>query len=188
MDEPHREISLLGRVADGDREAFQALFEQYWPKVYRKSLHLLKSPDLAQDLAQEVFIKVWEKRGQFRTIGNFDAYLFVLVKNLFVDYLRKKLITEVPIAEMQEDSLPVDGDDAQTSMENRELEHLMHRAIENLPAQLQTAFRLSRFEGLTHRQIALEMKITKITSQNYLARALLHIRGFLNSRQEENIS
>lgn len=190
MEEFYGEIKLMGRVAGGDEEAFRLLYNRYWPKVYQKARHLLKSDDLAQDLTQEAFVRIWEKRERLSTVENFEGYLFTLVRNLFIDTLRKKITAEVAIEtiDLPRRMVPADDNDAHKRMEYRELEQLLNRAIENLPGQMQTAFRLSRFEGLTHRQIGLEMNITKVTSQNYLARALLQIRNYMTDRSDEHLS
>jgi RNA polymerase sigma-70 factor (family 1) len=187
MDKLYGENSLLGRVADGDQQAFRQVFDSYWPKVYQKAYYLLKSAELSQDLSQEVFVKIWEKREHLRNVERFDAYLFMTLRNLFIDALRKKVTEEVDIDNVDEGKLPADDADGAKKMEYRELEELIHHAIDDLPGQMQTVFRLSRFEGLTHRQIALEMNISKVTSQNYLVRALTHIRNFIATRQEKHL-
>jgi RNA polymerase sigma factor (sigma-70 family) len=172
-----KNTDLIAKVADGDRDAFQEVFTRYWPQVYKRSQLLLKSHDLAQDLAQEVFIRVWEKREHLKTIDKFDSYLWTMSRNLFVDALRKKLTGNTE--ELTELSLLNDDGQRQFGLEYRELEERMDEAIDKLPPQMQTAFRLSRYDGLTHQEIALEMKISKITSQNYLARALLRLKSIV---------
>lgn len=188
MEEIYSEIDLVGRVANGDKEAYRLLYNSYWPKIYQKARFLLKSDELAEDLAQEAFVRIWEKRERLVTVQNFEGYLSSLVRNLFIDTLRKKVAAEVGIESIgpSRPSL-TDDSNAHRSMEYQEFEQLLNRAIKNLPGQMQTAFRLSRFEGLTHRQIGLQMNITKVTSQNYLARALLQIRNYMAARGDEHL-
>ena len=174
----HIEQLLLKSVADGDQKAFQKLFDIYWDRVYANGLIFLKSPELAGDLAQEVFIRIWMAREKLIAINNFESYLYRVSKNLFLDYLRKQLVATTSLdlygAEFEHKDI-----NAQQRVEFCELETQISHAISFLPAQMQQAFRLSRFHGLTHEQIARKMNISKVTSQNYIARSLAIIRKYL---------
>ncbi|WP_162915535.1 RNA polymerase sigma factor [Paraflavitalea soli] len=176
--QPYNEQELLLRIAAGDQEAYRQIFESYWDKVYGIGLRLTKSPELAKDLAQETFIKIWNNRDKLPAVTNFSAFIFTVSRHLVIDHLRKHVFTA-----SNEDYLTAYfSDDAispQEKTEYKELEKLMHRAIDNLPPQLQQVFRLSRIEGLTHAEIALRMNITRITSKSYMVRALYAIRKYL---------
>lgn len=182
--QPYNEHELLLRIASGDQEAYRQLFECYWDKVYGKGLRLTKSPELAKDLAQETFIKIWNNRDKLPAITNFSAFIFTVSRHLVIDHLRKKVFTT-----SNEDYLVAYfSDDAMLPHEKaeyKELEKLLDRAIDNLPPQLQQVFRLSRFEGLSHAEIALRMNITRITSKSYMVRALYAIRKYLSQHNDE---
>lgn len=182
--EPYNEPELLLRIASGDQHAYQAIFEKYWNKVYAIGLRLTKSPELAKDLAQETFIKIWNNRDKLPSVTNFSAFLSTICRHQAIDHLRKKVFTAG-----NEDYLTAYfSDDALTPHEKaeyRELEKLMNNAINNLPTQLQQVFRLSRMEGLSHAEIALRMNITRITSKSYMVRALNAIRKYLSQYSQE---
>ena len=182
--QPYNEQELLLRIASGDQKAYQEVFGRYWGKVYAIGLRLSKSPELAKDLAQETFLKIWNNREKLPAVTNFSAFLFTVARHLAIDHLRKKVFTT-----NNEDYL-VDyfSDDAITPHEKaeyKELEKLLNSAINNLPAQLQQVFRLSRFEGLSHAEIALRMNITRVTSKSYMVRALYSIRKYLSQYNDE---
>jgi RNA polymerase sigma-70 factor (ECF subfamily) len=182
--QPYNEQELLLRIAAGDQQAYREIFERYWNKVYAIGLRLSKSPELAKDLAQETFIRIWNNRDKLPDVTNFSAFLFTIARHLAIDHLRKKVFTT-----NNEDYL-VDyfSDDAITPHEKaeyKELEKVLNSAIDNLPAQLQQVFRLSRFEGLSHAEIALRMNITRITSKSYMVRALYAIRKYLSQHHGE---
>jgi RNA polymerase sigma-70 factor (ECF subfamily) len=182
--EPYNEPELLLRLSTGDQEAYRQLFEQYWNQVYAIGLKLSKSPELAKDLAQETFIKVWNYRDKLTEVTHFRSFLFTISRHLVIDHLRKKVFTTG-----NEDYLVAYfSDDASTPHEKaeyKELEQLLNSAINHLPPQMQQVFRLSRFEGLSHAEIALRMNITRITSKSYMVRALYSIRKYLSQYGDE---
>lgn len=182
----YSEQLILKKVADGDPEAFQELFNTYWDSVFASGLYFLKSGDLAKDLAQEVFIKIWMTRDRLVHVKQFEPYLHRISKNLFLDNLRKRLVTTSRLEEDHERR--ADELNPQRQLELNELEGFIGRAIDFLPAQMQTAFKLSRFHGLTHEEIAGKMKISKVTSQNYIARSLIIIRRYLTQQMEIPVS
>lgn len=167
------------RLSEGDADAYRILFERYWGQVYAIGLKLCKQPELAKDLAQESFIKVWNHREQLAGVTHFPAFLFTLTRRLVIDHLRKKVFS----GSNEEYLLAYFNDDAGTPQEKaeyRELENLLQRAVNNLPPQMQQVFRLSRYEGLSHAEIALRMNITRVTSKSYMVRALHAIKQYLS--------
>ena len=173
----NNELLLLKQTAAGDEKAFQQLFIAYWDKLYANALYLIKSPEAARDLTQEVFIKIWLKREKLSDVLLFEPWLYRVAKNVFIDHLRKQLVLDsLQEIESIEDS---DEQTPQRKLELNELIMQVNGAIASLPAQMQAAFRLSRFHGLTHEQIAQRMNISKVTSQNYIARSLVVIRKYL---------
>jgi RNA polymerase sigma-70 factor (family 1) len=175
----HNEKLLLEAIAAGNQDAFRKLFNAYWDSMYANSLRFVKSPELATDLTQEVFIKIWLARDQLAGVQHFESYLYRVSKNCFHDHLRKHFATAVYI-DPNELAVEENAPDPQTRMEFSEMEKLVGKAIGLLPAKMQTAFKLSRFHGLSHKQIAHRMNISKVTSQNYIARSLMVIRKYLH--------
>lgn len=180
----YNEAHLLQRLAVGEQDAFRQVFEQYWDQVYAVGLKISKSPELAKDLAQETFMKLWHQRAQLNAVTNFRAYLNVLSRNLAIDHLRKKVFTadneDYLLNYFHEDTAMLTGD-----AEYKELEQILSEAVNQLPPQMQQVFRLSRFEGLSHAEIAARMNITLVTSKSYMVRALAAIRKHLSRYQYE---
>ncbi len=90
----NNELLLLKQTAAGDEKAFQQLFIAYWDKLYANALHLIKSPEAARDLTQEVFIKIWLKRENLSDVLLFEPWLYRVAKNVFIDHLRKQLVLD----------------------------------------------------------------------------------------------
>ncbi|HEX2845772.1 MAG TPA: RNA polymerase sigma-70 factor [Chitinophagaceae bacterium] len=180
----YNEAHLLQRLAAGEQDAFRQVFEQYWDQVYAIGLKISKSPELAKDLAQETFMKLWHQRAHLKEVTNFRAYLNALSRNLAIDHLRKKVFTadneDYLLNYFREDTAMLAGD-----AEYKELEQILSEAVNQLPPQMQQVFRLSRFEGLSHAEIAARMNITLVTSKSYMVRALAAIRKHLSRYQYE---
>lgn len=182
--EPYEEKELILRIAEGDQQAFKMLYDHYVKHVFGIAVRLMKSPDLAQDLTQEIFTRVWIKRTSLSAVQQFRPWLNTITKNLARDYLRKKVIApeyEPYLLGFFADLSP----SAEEELAHRQLQHLMKEAIEQLSPQLKTAFTLSRFKGLTHEQIAAEMHISPTTSKSHLVRALASIRSYLQKHYPE---
>ena len=181
---PYDEKELLLRVAEGNQQAFRMLYDRYVQHVYGIALQLMKSPELAQDLAQEIFVKVWIKRTTLTEVEQFRPWLNTITRNLARDYLRKKVIApeyEPYLLGFFADLSP----SAEEELAHRQLQQVMNEAIDQLSPQLKTAFTLSRFRGLTHEQIAQEMQISPTTSKSHLVRALASIRSYLKKYYPE---
>ncbi len=174
----NNEQELLKRIADGDEAAYRCLYEKYVASMYNNALHFTKSPERAKDLTQDIFLKVWINREKLRSVERFDAFLYVMARNIIFNELKKQLPKHKE-NEYLEAYLQYDDSSIQTMTELKDLEKQIHEVVNRLPPQMQTAFRLSRFEGLTHEQIAARMGISQTTSKSYIVRALLIIRKHL---------
>lgn len=168
---------ILAKAAKGDTEAFRLIFDNYWNFVAANAQRFIKSEDTAHDLAQEVFIRLWTFRQRLACVVNFEGYLIKMLRNAFYDSLKKNFKDCATLDEIlnTEDEIKV-----YSQLEAKELEEHINEAIENLPEQMQRAFKLSRFENLTHEQISKVMSISKNTSQNYIARSIIYIRKHLS--------
>ena len=183
----NNEAKLLSRLSAGDQDAFREIFELHWDQIHAVGLKILKSPELAKDLAQDTFMRIWYNREQLKDVHNFRAYLNVLSRNLAIDLLRKKVFTveneDYLVAYFSEEATsPIDD------AEYKELKQLLHEAVSHLPPQMQQVFRLSRLEGLSHTEIAARMNIARVTSKSYMVRALAAVRKYLSQYHYEPLS
>ena len=141
------------------------------------ALKLSKNRYVAEEILQEIFLKLWTNRIQLPEVQNIGTYIFVMVKNRTLDHLRKianesRLFNEVwhTISEEQELSGLLDVKDSM---------RLIEKAVGQLSPQKQKIFYLSRSEGLSHRQIAEKCSLSESTVKNHLVETLRHIRLFL---------
>lgn len=152
----------------------------YAGKVYTMAIGYLKSPVEAQDVVQEIFVKIWEKRDSVTEIGNFPAYLHVIVRNLLINKLQKK----IPVFSPNELALQVPEDRhlPHQQLDYRELTELIAAAIAQLPPRQQQVYCLSREKGLNHQQIAKELGLSYDTVREHMSKALKNIRYSLEKQ------
>lgn len=174
----YNQQDICARVALGDQQAFALFFNHHWPQVYDTGLRLTKSPEKAQDLAQEIFIKLWENRHRLTEVKEEDAYVYILSRNVILDFLRKKVFATENI-EILIDYFEDSAISPQEKLEFNELENTLKSAIDQLPGKVKDVFVLSRVDGLTHEQIAKQLNISVVSSKTYVVRALQDIRKFM---------
>ena len=173
----HTDPDLLRKIAAGDTAAFEVFFLQAWDYVYGIAIRLTKSPEIAEDLAQEIFIRVWNNRARLADLDNFPAFLYTVSRNLVYDHLRNKVFREENM-EVLHDYFNT-GPEAPDFMERKEQRAQLNEAIGHLSPQLRAVFTLSYLEGLNHRQIAEKLGITPVSSRVFLARAVSRLRKML---------
>ena len=169
------EKSLLKKCALGDKLSFEIVFEKYRHKLFVNALKFTRSVPLAEDFVQETFIQIWIHRTVLENVKKLDCFLFTVSRNLMISKLKKPRGPHCQY-ELYSDCLDSSLPNGQEHAEAKDIEKKIREAIERLPAQQQMAFRLSRFHGLTHEEIAHTMNISKTTSQNYIARAIVSIK------------
>ncbi len=101
--EPVNEVMLLHQLAGGDREAFRRLYDNYRDKLYYYILRLTTSKQLAEDILQEVFIRVWMDRDKMADIRSFDAWIFTLAKYKIINGFRRLSMEHAILAEISND-------------------------------------------------------------------------------------
>ncbi|WP_186452464.1 RNA polymerase sigma factor [Chitinophaga polysaccharea] len=172
----HNERELLSETARGNEVAFSALLDLYRNKLYSHALSYLKSCQEAEELVQDVFLKIWDNRHRLPEIENFKNYLFILSRNQLVSAVRKRLKTAAPPTDddLNEGWLP-DG-----QLEWKETYQQIQQAIGRLPPQQKAVFILSRFENFTYQQIAVQLQISPTTVKFHMVAALNTLREALH--------
>jgi RNA polymerase sigma-70 factor (ECF subfamily) len=178
----HNEKNLLLRVSEGDEIAFRVLYDLYRRKIYALGLFLTRSETPAQELVQDVFLKIWEKREQLRDIDYFNAWLRTVARNTAINYLRARAMEKLGHDRLlmhEPNSCFTENDAA-----DREYALLLQAALRQLPLQQQKVYILHRQQGLCHEAIAGQMGISVLTSRKYMKLALHSIRLFLKQRMD----
>ncbi len=172
------ESELLLRVSQGDPHAFRELFAVYSRQVYSLCIKLTKDSEQAKDLTQEIFARLWVKRERLNSVHYFKGFLTTMALNLVRNHLQKKVL-DITNADYLEAWFAESTPAPDRNMEVKELECILREAVEHLPPQLNRSFVLSRIAGMSHAEIASQMKLSPLTVKSHIARALTLIRGYL---------
>jgi len=181
---------LIREAQQGNRAAFEELIRQYDQAVLRLALHLTGSPDDAQDIYQEAFLKAYRSVGNFRFECSFYTWIYRIVTNLCLDHLRKRQVRKedspvVVDGEGEEyDLLDMVADSRAThnperDLMRRELGAKIGKALERLTARERMVFELKHYQGLKLRTIGEMLNTTEETAKNTLFRATQKLRASL---------
>jgi len=166
---------LVAKLRAGDVSAFDSLYWQYYEVVYRNILKLTKEPLVAEDILQEVFIRLWEKRQDIKFEQPVVNWIFVISFNLSIDYTRKKLREQ----ELHRKLLAVSDAIAQNPSVYEDYYQLLKRAIEQLSPQKQKIIKLCKLEGKTYEEAAAELHISRHTVKEYLSAAMASLGDYV---------
>jgi RNA polymerase sigma-70 factor (ECF subfamily) len=176
------EKELLIKVADGDEKAFAELFYTHHNKLGAYVFGWTKSLQLAEEIVQDVFLKIWLNRELLRTVEKFDNYLYILSRNYTFNALRKIASEQLKRQEWArhfENDLEFDPDAS-----GEDYLSIIEKAISNLPPQQQKVFILKRRQGLKYDEIASQLNIAPETARKHLAAAQRNIIAYIKSNPQ----
>lgn len=165
---------LLSRIAAGDNEAFKTLFEMFYPKVKIFLVKFLKDENTAEDISQDIFVKIWTYREALPDIRSFNTYLYRMTRNAALNHLRGNH-SKIDISKMS----VLDDKDIEAEYHTKEKELLIRLTVENMPPQRQRIFKMSREQGLSNDDIALKLGVSKKTVENNITLALKDLRDVI---------
>ncbi len=177
---PHIERGLLKQVSEGNEFAFRQLFDKYRNKIYSLGMHLTRSEILSEEIVQDVFLKVWEKREQLSDIDYFNAWLRTVARNTCSNYLRSMAMEKLTMKRYAVDSASETAS-PEDEITSKEFEQIINAAIRQLPPQQKKVYLLSRQSGKKQEEIAREMNISIYTVKEYLKLAQRSIRQHIES-------
>jgi len=173
------ENDLLARIAEGDEKAFGPVFHHYRRRIYSYAYHLSGSSIQADELVQDVFLKVWLHRDKIPHILRFDNWLFTIARNQAFDML-KNMAKEASLRRQIAGLMDADANLVEDRMLTRENEEQLQRALDQLSPRQKLIFTLSRHQGMKHEEIASHLHISRHTVKTHLVQALKTLRSILH--------
>jgi len=167
-----QDSALLQALENGDRTAFDTLYEKYWELAYSNAYKRLKDTDLAKDVVQEIFISIWINRDNH--INNLPAYLNIAVRNKVLKHVQKQK-GRVPFVEAFE-NVPALSHELEANVLWKEFYRSFETALTTLPPKRQEIFRLRFDDDLSTKDIAGRLGLSRKTVQNQLGRAIEQLR------------
>ncbi|WP_077438429.1 RNA polymerase sigma-70 factor [Sphingobacterium sp. CZ-UAM] len=170
------ENELLRLLRCGDMQAFDVLYHRYSHTIYANILKFIKDKTVAEDLLQDVFVRIWENRLKIDPEQSFAAFLYTCSRNITFNFRRRlKLELESAIQLAQE---AVEGENSIDRMlDSKEAQQWVEQLLHKLPQQRQKIFRLSKLEGKSYQEIAQEMGISVSTVRDHIVKANKFIRN-----------
>jgi RNA polymerase sigma-70 factor (family 1) len=183
----YKDEELLLLLNTGDQDAFTELYHRHHSGIYHYQLAFVKIPSIAEDLTQEVFLKIWEARERLQVHSSFAAYLYRVSRNSAIDFMKKiaadralcnQIANQMPSSRFERDS---------TELQSKEYTYLYKQAVDSLPKQRRAVFLLCREEGKTYEEAARQLGISRHTVKEYMAESLRSLRNFLSEKAKVSL-
>lgn len=159
------------------------MYDRYRNRIYHIAIRYLKSPVLAQETVQDVFLKLWLERKNLDAGYPIEAWLYTVAKNALLNRL-KRVASEWKALQQLQQLSQKSANSTSDKLEDGRYQELLQQILLELPAQQQMVFRLARQENLTYAQIGQKMGISALTVKTHMARALNHIKTRLAAHGE----
>jgi len=166
---------LLTRLKNGDMLAFDWVYELYSHKLFSFVFKILKNEAEADDIVQEVFVKIWESRHKLEDYKLLNSYIFTIAYNNSIDLIRKRINNKKYLEHLKNSAVVNVAPTVISQIEFNELNNQAEKLIANLPERQKQVYVLHREEGLTYPEIAEQLGISKNTVENHMVKALKYL-------------
>jgi len=177
VDEQLSDEDLIRRACDGDTAGFQALVERWLPRMHRWVLGMLDDPDEAEDVVQEVLVRLYLKLGAFRGEARFSTWLYQLTRNAARDARRRTRRRERRMAPLRGDELAAPARNPAAELERHEDVTRVRHAMAALPERQREVFDLVEFQGYAPTEVAALLNLSPGTTRAHLFRARRAVRA-----------
>ncbi|MBO0930154.1 RNA polymerase sigma-70 factor [Fibrella aquatilis] len=169
---------LVLALQQGDRQAFAELYDRYWADLFQLAARKLASPELAEELVQDLFISLWQRR-ETLVITQVNRYLFSALKFSVIDHIRTQQVHERFVDHYLTITSPTT--EPEDALALQDLTRSIEQGLQTLPSTTQQVFRLSRFEHLTIPEIAARLGVSEKVVEYHLGNALRAMRRHLRT-------
>lgn len=166
---------LIVLLKSDSKEAFTILYNQYWKRVYNFSRLYLSNIRDAEEVVQEVFIKVWEIRHSINEDQSFEGFLFIITRNFIFNQHRRQ-VNEEAYRRTVIDALDV-YENPEQELEANDLKVYIDQLIDLLPPRRREIFILSRYQNLSYKEIASQLQIAEKTVEHQISEALRFLKN-----------
>jgi RNA polymerase sigma-70 factor (ECF subfamily) len=174
------EQETFRKLCHGDESAFEYFFKKYYERLYHYAFDILKDALAAEEIVEDIFLKMWEERSRIRIKSSPAAYFYRTAYNSCLNYIKHKKVADKYLAYQSQRSI-ADLEQANNSFPlstliEKEFEARLQRSLEKLPDQCRQIFMMSRLEGKRNQEIAENLQISVNTVKTQLLRALSKLR------------
>jgi RNA polymerase sigma-70 factor, ECF subfamily len=182
MSDNNWEQRIKTGIKSGDTETFRLLYKRFYPGLCILARRYTGTPETAEEIVQETFMKIWEGRKELHVTGSFHSYLHTAVRNTSINYLKHQVVERKYSAararQVQQaiTYMHISQEDGSSILISGEMEKSLDDALESLPPKCRKIFLLSREEGLKYSEIAIKLDISLNTVQRQISIALEKLR------------
>ncbi|MEL0650748.1 RNA polymerase sigma-70 factor [Algibacter sp. TI.3.09] len=168
---------IIRKLKVDDKKALTILYNSYWKVLYISSYNLLKNKEVCEEIIQDVFIDLWNKRKDLEIKVSLQSYLYACVRyKVFAEFRTNKMMRVELFDDLNE---RLQYTTPETKMMHKELKNFVKLVVESLPEKCKKVYKLSRQEQLSHKEIAEQLGITVKTVENHITNALRVLRTSL---------
>lgn len=171
---------LLERLRNGDYEAFSAIYRRYSPQIYRTILTLLGNSDMAEDVVQDLFLTIWERRETIDPTRNFEGYIAVIARNLAYRYIEEAMTRFTVTDDIDKATDKHAAGSAADSAEAASLNQYIMRVLDAQPEMRRKVFVMSRFDNMTYAEIARSLNISERTVEAHIYAMVRELKKLLD--------
>lgn len=179
------DTGLVRLISLGNKQAFEEIYERYHRQLFYLAMKYLKSKSLSEDAVQDVFVKLWQKRGELDPDKSVKGFLFISLKNHVLNMIRNrksKILSEVELKEDQH----LTGNDVMDEVLYKEYEHIVNLGLAELPDRKRKVFELKAFNGFSNSEIAELLLISINTVKVQYYHGSQFIRAYLKKHADIN--
>lgn len=173
----YSESLLVAALRNGDARAFNFLYGNYFPKLFRFLRRISKSSETAEDLVHEVFLKIWLNRQQLNPDQNFSAYLYTIARHQLLNYVRSQRIGS-DYLKTEKGHWPTADNQTEETILSADYQVFYEKALTKLPQQKKCIFLLNRQDGKSYREIAQELQLSEKTVAFHIGDSLKMLRKY----------
>ncbi len=176
-DTTDRLAGLIHRIRNNDTRAFRTLFKMFYEPLVRHAYRYVRNPQAAEDIVSDIFLKIWEKRHELTINKSVKAYLYSMVRNHSLNYLKRNRLETSDIYSL--DIRILSDNSPEKSFQISELKEHIEKAIIELPKRTREVFVMHRYDNLKYSEIAEILNIKEGTVETHMVRALRYLRNRL---------
>jgi RNA polymerase sigma-70 factor (ECF subfamily) len=169
---------LLSQLREGNTCAFERLYQMHSKALLSNIRHLVKNKEIASEILQDVYLKIWEGRASIDPDKSYKSFLYTIARNLVYDHFRRVALDERRRSELIRTAVQL-YNHVEEQLIGKESQVLLNDAVAQLPLQCRTVYTLSRLEGKSHQEISQLLNISPATVNNHIVKANREIRSFL---------
>ena len=168
---------ILSELSTGKEDAFEKLYNHYVHALKAFVIKFVKSSDLAEDLTQEVFIKIWENRDQLAKVRSFRAYLTVIARNHVLNFLKSAPRNDLALKEIVGSYI---APQVENEMISKEYKEWLQKILDSMSPQMRSVFKLCREQNKSYGEVADILQISRNTVKKHMVRSMRVIKGQLH--------